>query len=144
MANSAGIYRQFSNLQIMALSNNSLRHIALRMVLVQVAFTIFIAVIFYLQQGNEFALAALYGGAVTFASTLLSAWRTEAAIEADRQHADPGMLELYQMMVMRFLLVVGLLALGLGWLKLAPIALVSGFVAAQVGQIFAPARMKRA
>jgi len=143
MANGAGFYANPPISNFMALSHNNLRHIALRMVLVQVAFTIIIAVIFYLQQGTEFALAALYGGAVTLASTLLSAWRTNAAIEADQHNAEHGMLEFYQIMVMRFLLVVGLLALGLGWLKLAPIALVSGFIAAQVGQIFGPTRIKK-
>lgn len=128
----------------MAMLNNNLRHVALRIILLQIVLTIIVAIFFYLKQGDEFALAALYGGAATLVSTLISVWRTNAAIKADEHDATPGMLELYQIVILRFLVTVSLLALGLGWLKLQPLALLCGFIAAQAGQLFAPARMKRA
>jgi len=122
--------------------NNNLRHAALRIILLQTVLTSVVTLFFLLQQGYEFALAALYGGAVTLAVTMISVWRTNAAIKADEQDATPGMLELYQMAILRLLITVSLLALGLGWLKLQPLALLCGFIAAQAAQLFAPARMK--
>ena len=45
-------------------------------------------------------------------------------------------VELFKGIVLRFILVVALLALGMGWLKLAPAGILVGFIAAQLAYWF--------
>jgi len=132
----------------MAFTLNSLRHAVYRLVLVQSALVVTTAVFFHLKQGSEFSLAALYGGAIPFVSTLMSAWRITVATrilkEVAEQDALPGAVEFYKTALFRIVLTIALLALGLGGLKLAPMALVIGFIAGQLGHFFVPLHRHRA
>lgn len=80
-------------------------------------------------------VAALYGGAVAVVNAALLAWRLQQGKR--HMHAD-GIRHLKsfcQSGVERLVAVLGLLAVGFGFLKLVPLPLLMGFVAGQVGFI---------
>ncbi len=54
---------------------------------------------------------------------------------ADKAHAV-NTVELFKGIFLRFILVVALLALGMGWLKLSPAGILAGFIAAQLAYWF--------
>ena len=106
------------------------------------------AIYFQLKQGNEFSLAALYGGAITLITTLLSAWRITVATRISdgvtRQDAVPGVAEFYKTALFRLILTIALLAIGLAGLKLQAMALIIGFVAGTLGHFIVPTHPHRA
>jgi len=95
---------------------------------------VFVAVGFFAAtDGVASFLAALYGGAVAVVNTALLAWRLQQGKR--HMHAD-GIRHLksfYRSGVERLVAVLGLLAVGFGFLKLVPLPLLMGFVAGQVG-----------
>lgn len=114
--------------------NNAFSHTLRKILLVQVGLVIITAVILMLAKGQEFLLATLYGGAVIIASTIYFGWRLKVATQTtDRQPADYTVdsVELFKGIFLRFAMVIALLALGLGWLKLQPLGVLSGFIVAQ-------------
>ena len=114
-----------------------LTHTARRVILAQVGLVVVAASISSLEQGTDFVLALLFGGGVTIAGTLVSAWRLKVATEAVEETGPAvNTAEFYKAMILKFLLVMGLLALGLGVLKLTPLAVILGFVVAQAGYLF--------
>lgn len=84
-------------------------------------------------------LAVVYGGLVS----MLLVWLHKRGVRKAEQRAisDPkgSMLVLYVGAVVRFLLLIGLLGIGMGLLKLPALPLFAGFVLAQLG-FFAVAR----
>ena len=95
-----------------------------------------LAAVFSLYQGKEFVIALLYGGAVTIVTTLYSGWRLRVATAGDKHGPALNMMEFYKGTLLRFVLVVALLALGLGYLKLEPLAVIIGFAITQFGYLF--------
>jgi ATP synthase protein I len=84
--------------------------------------------------GHDFdGLAVVYGGFVS----MLLAWLHKRGVRKAEQRAirDPkgSMLVLYVGAVVRFLLLIGLLGVGMGLLKLPALPLFAGFVLAQLG-----------
>lgn len=132
----------------MAFTLHSLRHAVYRLSLVQSTLVIVCVVYFQLRQGNEFSLAALYGGAITLITTLVSAWRitvaTRRSIGATMQDAVSGMAEFYKTAIFRLLLTIALLTIGLVGLQLQPMALIIGFVAGTLGHFIVPLHPHRA
>lgn len=123
-------------------TQHRLRHTVYRLLLVQSALVLVAAAYFYLEQGNEFTLAALYGGVITLISTFMSAWRitvmTRMSSGTTGQEAVPGVAEFYKTAVFRLLLTIALLAIGFVGLKLQPMALIIGFIAGQLGHFWVP------
>jgi len=82
--------------------------------------------------GGFAARSALYGGAIA----LLAAWmlqrRVRRAIEVARDAPGGETTVLYVGALQRFLAMLGLFALGLGWLGLSPLPLLVGFAVAQL------------
>lgn len=78
-------------------------------------------------------LAVVYGGFVS----MLLAWLHKRGVRKaeERAASDPkgSMLVLYVGAVVRFLLLIGTLAVGMGLLKLPALPLFAGFVLAQLG-----------
>ena len=105
-----------------------------RVVLIQVALIAVAAVISILEKGFEFTWALLYGGAVAIAGTLVSAWRLRTATEPSETGLDVA--GVFQSTILKYVLVVGLLAVGLGVLKLTPLAVVIGVLLPQLGFLF--------
>ena len=94
-----------------------------------------IVAIAFLTKGTWEALAAVYGGLASICISLLLLRGIQRANAAAK--VDPGrsMRILYIGAVQRFVLVLGLIALGLALFKLDPVAIVSGFALAQLGYL---------
>ena len=144
-----GQFANYLNLNpTMAFTLHSLRHAVYRLVLVQSVLVLASAIFFQLRQGSEFSLAALFGGAITLITTLVSAWRimvaTRVSSGATAQDAVPGVAEFYKTAVFRLLLTIALLAIGLVGLKLQAMALLIGFIAGTLGHFIVPTHPHRA
>ncbi|MFO7603991.1 MAG: ATP synthase subunit I [Gammaproteobacteria bacterium] len=94
------------------------------------------AVLFSLYRGSDFVMALLYGGAVTIVTTLYSGWRLKVATSGDEHGPGLNMTEFYKGALLRFILVIALLALGLGVFRLEPVAVIIGFAITQTGYLF--------
>ena len=112
--------------------NNAFSHTLRKILLVQTGLVFIAAVILTLVKGHEFFIATLYGGAVVIVSTIYFGWRLKIATEAVDNTPSVNSVELFKGIILRFLMVIALLALGLGWLKLAPAGILSGFIVAQL------------
>lgn len=118
-----------------SVTNNAFSHTLRKILLVQVGLVVLTAVILSLVKSHEFFLATLYGGAVIIASTSYFGWRLKIATQTvDNKPSENSVnsIELIKGIVIRFVMVIVLLALGLGWLKLAPAGVLSGFIVAQL------------
>ena len=120
---------------VQSVTNNAFSHTLRKILLVQVGLVVLTAVILSLVKSHEFFLATLYGGAVIIASTSYFGWRLRIATQTvDNKPSENSVnsIELIKGIVIRFVMVIVLLALGLGWLKLAPAGVLSGFIVAQL------------
>ena len=87
----------------------------------------------FLLKGEAQALAALYGGGISIVNSLLLIRRVVHANEAMSRDPTQDVRSMYFGAMERFAFTLGALALGLGWLKLDPIALLVGFALAYLG-----------
>ncbi|UCH52991.1 MAG: ATP synthase subunit I [Pseudomonadota bacterium] len=104
-----------------------------RVVVVQIIIAAAVAAAFFLASDWHDVLAALYGGAIT---VFASWWLGRQVRRADVTPSATGMggkLAIYAMASVRFVVVLGLLALGIGGLELAAPALIIGFSTAKLG-----------
>ncbi|HXZ96059.1 MAG TPA: ATP synthase subunit I [Burkholderiales bacterium] len=104
-----------------------------RVLLSQIALTVMTAGIAFALLGSAEAAAASYGGGVALMSTWLLGRRVSRTPEIIRQGDTTSHLALYAGMLPRFIVTLALLALGIGWLKLAPMPLIVAFALAQLG-----------
>lgn len=83
------------------------------------------------------ALAVLYGGGVAVANVSLLLWRWHKGVRDF--HCDVGrhMKSFYRSSMERFFVVVILLAAGLAWFGIDPLALLAGFVVGQMAWMLA-------
>ena len=120
---------------VQSVTNNAFSHTLRKILLIQVGLVVLTAVVLSLVKSHEFFLATLYGGAVIIASTSYFGWRLKIAtqtVDAQPSENSVNSVELIKGIVIRFVMVIVLLALGLGWLKLAPAGVLSGFIVAQL------------
>ena len=118
-----------------SLTKNAFTHTLFKIILVQVGLVVITAVTLSLVKGHEFFLATLYGGAVIIASTSYFGWRLRIATQTDDNKPAENTVNavvLFKGIIIRFVLVIVLLALGLGWFKLLPAGVLSGFIVAQL------------
>lgn len=108
-----------------------------RLLLIQAGMVLIAMIIAFLMQGFEFSVALLYGGATSLAGTLIGAWRVRIATDEAAHSSTLGMAEFYKGALLRLVLVIALLALGMGVLKLPALAVLIGFIVAQLGNFFA-------
>ena len=116
-------------------TNNAFSHTLRKILMVQVGLVIITAVILSLVKSHDFFMATLYGGAVIIASTSYFGWRLRIATQTDDNQPTENTVnsvELFKGIFIRFVMVIVLLALGLGWLKLSPAGVLSGFIVAQL------------
>jgi len=106
-----------------------------RLLLIQLALCLVTAaaVLMLTDLGFPGALAALYGGTAAIIGTAFGAWRVRAATAAT---SAVSAVELFRGLILRMVVIIALLAAGLGWLKLHPAALISGFVVTYLGFLF--------
>ncbi len=117
--------------------NIAFRRTVVRLLLIQAVMVVIAAVMAFLMQGIEFSMALLYGGATSLASTLIGAWRMRIATDEAIHSTALGMAGFYKGVLLRMVLVIALLALGMGVLKLTALAVLIGFIVAQLGNFFA-------
>jgi len=101
---------------------------ARRVVIVQSLATLLLAAGFGMVGGWSQGVAGLYGGAVTVVLTLWLAWRVRRA-----GAAGGGLATIYTGAIARYALAAMGIAVGIGWLKLAPLPLLAGFALTQFG-----------
>ncbi|MDH3713330.1 MAG: ATP synthase subunit I [Gammaproteobacteria bacterium] len=97
----------------------------------QVILVLICAVLFFAARGAESAWAALFGGVVALLNVQLLRWRRDQVKTRRGLTARASLVTFFASAVERFALVVGLLAFGLGWMKLQPLALLIGFAVGQ-------------
>lgn len=114
------------------IANNAFSQVLRKILWVQIGLVVITAVVLASLKGNEFFMATLYGGAVIIVSTMYFGWRLKIATEAVDNTSTVNSVELFKGIFIRFLMVIVLLALGLGWLKLQPAGVLSGFIVAQL------------
>jgi len=118
-------------------ANIAFRRTLLRLLLIQVALIATAAIVIFLKKGTDFGLATLYGGAVSIAGALVSGWRIKIATDETATDNALRMAEFYKATFFRLVVIVALLALGMGVLKLEALGILIGFIAAQLGYFFA-------
>lgn len=105
-----------------------MRKTLVRLLAIQIAATLAIAVGFYISIPGLWAVwSVLYGGAIAMVVSLLLAWRV---VRASRPGA--GVAGLYLSALERMAFVTGAFVLALTVLKLVPLALIAGFVGAEI------------
>lgn len=119
-------------LTMQPVTNNAFSHTLRKVLLVQIGLVVITAVILSLVKSHEFFLATLYGGAIIIASTSYFGWRLRIATQTADNKPTVNSVELFKGIFIRFVMVIVLLALGLGWLKLSPAGVLSGFIVAQL------------
>jgi ATP synthase protein I len=77
-------------------------------------------------------LAAIFGGSITLSGTLLMAWRIIRAADVAFTEKQQGYIEIYIGVLQKFFLTLLMMAVGMGYLKLDPIALLVGFAVTQL------------
>lgn len=97
---------------------------------------------FFVVQGQMAGLSALYGALVSLLLVLLLSRGVRKAAMVAQDNPRQSMLILYVGAALRFILVLALFAIGLGLLKLQPLAAFAGFGVAQITNAVA-ARAKR-
>jgi len=117
-----------------------MRRVVRRLFIVQLMLTIFAAFACLAWQNINGFLAALFGGSITLSGTLLMAWRISRAGEAAlpvQQTGDKqqGYIEIYIGALQKFFLTLVLMAFGMGYLKLDPLAILIGFAITQMSFI---------
>lgn len=100
----------------------------------QLIISVIVAAVF-LTKGTWESVAALYGGLASICITIFLLWGIKRATEAAKENPGKSMRILYVGAVQRFLLVLGLLAMGLALFKLDPIAMCVGFALAQLSYL---------
>jgi ATP synthase protein I len=115
-------------------AKDSLREALRKTLMVQTVLTLVAAGIALFTKGDRFALALIYGGAVTVAGTWLHAWRL-LKIDAAGDASDPTRVgaEVFKGAILKLASMIGLLAVGMGVLKLNPLAILIGFSVAYFG-----------
>lgn len=121
----------------MNLTEKSFRLTWQRLVLIQVVLLGIAAVVSGLNKGTLYTIALLYGGAISVTTTLVQAWRIKIATDEAARNAAIGMAEMYKGMVIKYVLVIGLMYLGLSTMALTPAAVIIGFIVAHLGFLLA-------
>jgi ATP synthase protein I len=94
------------------------------------------SVIFFMIYGPFQAASACFGGLIATASMLLLEWRRGCADRGRALSAGESIRLLYRTALERFVLVILLFAVALGLMQLAPVALITGFIAGQLALLF--------
>jgi len=112
-----------------------MRRVVRRLLIVQIIITSFIALVYLVLLGSDGLFAAFYGGCITLSGTLLMAWRIARAGEVAATEKQHGFIEIYIGAIQKFILTLVLMAIGMGYLKLDPLAILVCFAATQLSFI---------
>lgn len=112
-----------------------MRRVVYRLIIVQVILTFIVALAYFAFQNINGFFAALFGGSITLSGTVLMAWRISRAGEAASTEKQQGYIEIYIGAIQKFVLTLVLMALGMGYLQLNPLAILVGFAFTQLSFI---------
>lgn len=113
-------------------ADNAFIHTQKKIAFIQVGLVLSVAIIAALVKSKDLFLATLYGGAIIIASTGYFGWRLRIATQTGEDSPAVNTVVLFKGIILRFVLVISLLALGMGWLKLSPVGILLGFIVAQL------------
>ena len=99
-----------------------------RIFFAQSIFLVICALYFFLSAGLNHGIAAIFGGGIALANTLVLRWNFERAGRIAGNSADKNLRLLYRTAAQRLFLTIGLLVLALGGLKLEPLPVLVGFL----------------
>lgn len=120
----------------MIYAERALQAVLRRRALIQSSLAALLAAAFLAAQGFEAALSALYGGSISVVTTLLQLWQLQRGSLLPAGDAGGNLGFLIRCAAERFLLALLMFVLGLGVIGLAPLPLLSGFVAGQLALIY--------
>lgn len=115
----------------MALARDLRNMVALQFGLVAITSTLF-----FLLYGGFQAGSAGFGGLVAAINVGLLLWRRSRTDSGPALSAGASLRVLYRSALERFIVIALLFALGLGIWRLAPLAVLAGFVAGQLALVF--------
>jgi len=113
-----------------------------KLLLTQLVLVLLSSAVFLVVSGNLEALSAGFGGLIACSNSLLLEWRRYRADSGCALDAGASLRVLYRSALERLLLVALLFVLGMGVLQLEPLALLSGFIAGQLGLVITGIRRK--
>ena len=112
-----------------------MRRVVRRLLIVQLILTLIIALCYFVFDNTNSMLAALYGGSITLSASLLMAWRITRAGEVAATDKQQGYIEIYIGAFQKFILTLLLMAIGMGYFKLDPLAILISFAITQMSFI---------
>lgn len=107
-----------------------------RIVLVQILLLSAVTGIFFAAAGWQAAMAVIYGGLIVALNQRLQVWQLKRADQIAGSSAERNLRYLYRCAAERFIATVTLLAVGIGMLRLEPLALLSGYLIAQFAMVY--------
>lgn len=113
-----------------------------RLLIIQASLVLFAAIASFYYLGNDAVLAALFGGVVAMVNSVLLSRRLDSASSMAVDNPNAGTLTLYIGVVQRFVLTLVMFGIGIGVLKLNPVAMVGAFAAAQLGFVICGSSQK--
>lgn len=112
------------------------------LLLIQLLIAVVIASAAGVLSGKPWALAALYGGLITAANTLLQLWHMRRAERIAKEDATRILRIVYRCAGERLILTMALFLAGLTSLRLDPLALLVGFLAGQAAVVLTKYSLK--
>jgi ATP synthase protein I len=106
------------------------------MVALQFGLVAITSTLFFLRYGGFEAGSAGFGGLVAAINVGLLLWRRSRTDSGPALSAGASLRVLYRSALERFIVIALLFALGLGIWRLAPLAVLAGFVAGQLALVF--------
>lgn len=113
-----------------------MRRVVRRLLIIQFLIVLVVASAYLVLQDFSAFLAAIYGGSITLSTTILMAWRIGRAGEVAEDEQQQGYIEIYIGAVQKFILTLVLIAIGMAYLKLEPLAILVCFAATQLSFVF--------
>jgi len=113
-----------------------MRRVVRRLLIIQIIIIMAVALAYLVVQNNNDFLAAVYGGSITLSGTLLMAWRIHRAGEVASDEQQQGFIEIYLGAIQKFILTMVMMAFGMGYLGLEPLAILICFAATQLSFVF--------
>ncbi len=112
-----------------------MRRVVRRLLIIQLLLTFMIALLSLIFGNINAMLATLYGGGITLLATLLTAWRIGRAGEVAYNDKQQAYIEIYIGAIQKFILILALMAIGMGYLTLNPLGILIGFAVTQLSFI---------
>lgn len=102
-----------------------------RLLIIQFVIFMLVASVYLIFQSIDGFIAAIYGGGITLTGTVLMAWRIRRAGEVAAHEKQQGFIEIYAGVIQKFILTLVLMAVGMGYFKLDPLAILVSFALTQ-------------